>query len=182
VESAGDTRLLPGTLIDKFALRRINEELRRCCKIKDPGDSDFKVGEIVPRDIYEQEVARLQKEKKKLPIWTTPQPATGRLKLLGISKAAVQSDSFISAASFQETTKVLVEAAIAGKTDYLIGLKENVILGHLIPAGTGFRAYVDAELRISQEALQKMGETLMAVTGSPASSSRSEEETEVHLE
>jgi DNA-directed RNA polymerase subunit beta' len=73
--------------------------------------------------------------------------------LLGITKASVQSSSFISAASFQETTKVLTEAALAGKTDGLVGLKENVILGHLIPAGTGFRTYQEAEVRYRPEAL-----------------------------
>jgi DNA-directed RNA polymerase subunit beta' len=67
--------------------------------------------------------------------------------LLGITKASVQSDSFISAASFQETTKVLTEAALAGKRDLLVGLKENVILGHLIPAGTGFRLFQESEVR-----------------------------------
>jgi DNA-directed RNA polymerase subunit beta' len=71
---------------------------------------------------------------------------------LGITKAAVQSDSFISAASFQETTKVLTEAALAGKVDYLVGLKENVILGHLVPAGTGFRTHQDAEVRLNAPA------------------------------
>ena len=70
-------------------------------------------------------------------------------QLLGITKAAVQSDSFISAASFQETTKVLTEAALAGKVDYLVGLKENVILGHLVPAGTGFRSHQEAEVRLN---------------------------------
>ena len=74
--------------------------------------------------------------------------ATASTQLLGITKAAVQSSSFISAASFQETTKVLTEAALAGKIDRLVGLKENVILGHLIPAGTGFRTYQDGEVRI----------------------------------
>src|SRR5262249_27341522 len=69
--------------------------------------------------------------------------------LLGITKAAVQSDSFISAASFQETTKVLTEAALAGKVDYLVGLKENVILGHLVPAGTGFRSHQESEVRLN---------------------------------
>jgi DNA-directed RNA polymerase subunit beta' len=69
--------------------------------------------------------------------------------LLGITKAAVQSDSFISAASFQETTKVLTEAALASKVDYLVGLKENVILGHLIPAGTGFKTHQEAEVKIN---------------------------------
>jgi DNA-directed RNA polymerase subunit beta' len=75
---------------------------------------------------------------------------------LGITKAAVQSSSFISAASFQETTKVLTEAALAGKVDHLVGLKENVILGHLIPAGTGFKLFQDSEVRYRPEALQAM--------------------------
>src|SRR4029450_588106 len=76
-------------------------------------------------------------------------PATASTQLLGITKAAVQSSSFISAASFQETTKVLTEAALAGKVDTLIGLKENVILGHLIPAGTGFKAEQGAGVKIT---------------------------------
>src|SRR5262249_36941021 len=78
-----------------------------------------------------------------------PKVSTCSVQLLGITKAAVQSESFISAASFQETTKVLTEAALAGKMDYLVGLKENVILGHLIPAGTGFRLHQDAEVKIN---------------------------------
>jgi DNA-directed RNA polymerase subunit beta' len=76
--------------------------------------------------------------------------------LLGITKAAVQSSSFISAASFQETTKVLTEAALAGKVDRLVGLKENVILGHLIPAGTGFRTYQDGEVRFRPQAISEL--------------------------
>jgi DNA-directed RNA polymerase subunit beta' len=80
--------------------------------------------------------------------------ATASTQLLGITKAAVQSSSFISAASFQETTKVLTEAALAGKIDNLVGLKENVILGHLIPAGTGFRTYQQGEVRIRPQALE----------------------------
>jgi DNA-directed RNA polymerase subunit beta' len=80
--------------------------------------------------------------------------ASASTQLLGITKAAVQSQSFISAASFQETTKVLTEAALAGKIDRLVGLKENVILGHLIPAGTGFRTYQDGEVRIRPSALE----------------------------
>src|SRR5262249_18373286 len=81
--------------------------------------------------------------------WVAPPQASRSTPLLGITKAAVQSDSFISAASFQETTKVLTEAALAGKVDYLVGLKENVILGHLVPAGTGFRTHQDAEVRLN---------------------------------
>jgi DNA-directed RNA polymerase subunit beta' len=82
------------------------------------------------------------------------------VQLLGITKAAVQSDSFISAASFQETTKVLTEAALAGKVDYLVGLKENVILGHLVPAGTGFQSHQDAEVRIQQQVLDTLDRTV----------------------
>jgi DNA-directed RNA polymerase subunit beta' len=93
-----------------------------------------------------------QKEAK----FTKPKPATGSTQLLGITKAAVQSESFISAASFQETTKVLTEAALAGKVDNLVGLKENVILGHLVPAGTGFHIHQEAEVRIRPEALQEL--------------------------
>ena len=76
--------------------------------------------------------------------------------MLGITKAAVQSSSFISAASFQETTKVLTEAALAGKVDKLVGLKENVILGHLVPAGTGFRSYQQSEVRLRPSALSQL--------------------------
>ena len=87
-----------------------------------------------------------------------PEPATASTQLLGITKAAVQSSSFISAASFQETTKVLTEAALASKKDRLVGLKENVILGHLIPAGTGFRKFQESEVRYQADALQAMSE------------------------
>ena len=88
-----------------------------------------------------------------------PKSATASTQLLGITKAAVQSNSFISAASFQETTKVLTEAALAGKVDKLVGLKENVILGHLIPAGTGFRIFQDAEVNYRREAMQELADT-----------------------
>src|SRR5581483_9458286 len=87
---------------------------------------------------------------------TKPKPATASTQLLGITKASVQSASFISAASFQETTKVLTEAALAGKVDTLVGLKENVILGHLVPAGTGFKTYQESEGRIKPDALVDM--------------------------
>src|SRR5688572_25013000 len=84
-----------------------------------------------------------------MPTHTIPDKADREVQLLGITKAAVQSDSFISAASFQETTKVLTEAALASKVDYLVGLKENVILGHLIPAGTGFKTHQEAQVKIN---------------------------------
>ncbi len=153
VKTMGDTSLLPGSVIDKFAFREVNDRLRKCVKIKDPGDSRFEAGKIVTREQFEEVRAALEAEKKRPPTYVNPGPATATTQLLGITKAAVQSDSFISAASFQETTKVLTEAALAGKVDYLVGLKENVILGHLVPAGTGFHMHQDAEVRIQQQAM-----------------------------
>jgi DNA-directed RNA polymerase subunit beta' len=160
VETMGDTGLLPGSVIDRFAFREVNERLRECIKIKDPGDSKFELGKIVSKDGFEEERGRLDADSKKSPTFVTPTPATCSVVLLGITKAAVQSDSFISAASFQETTKVLTEAALAGKVDYLVGLKENVILGHLVPAGTGFHSHQDAEVRIHPQALEGMAASL----------------------
>jgi DNA-directed RNA polymerase subunit beta' len=149
VETTGDTGLLPGIVIDKFAFRAVNDRLKDCVKIKEAGASKFEAGKIVSKEAFEEERARLEAEGKELPTFVPPTPASCSTQLLGITKAAVQSDSFISAASFQETTKVLTEAALAGKVDYLVGLKENVILGHLVPAGTGFRTHQDAEVRLN---------------------------------
>ncbi|MCC6421483.1 MAG: DNA-directed RNA polymerase subunit beta', partial [Gemmataceae bacterium] len=153
VKAMGDTSLLPGSVIDKFAFREVNDRLARCVKIKDPGDSRFEAGKIATREQFEEMRAALEAEKKRQPTYVSPTRATAMTQLLGITKAAVQSDSFISAASFQETTKVLTEAALAGKVDYLVGLKENVILGHLVPAGTGFHMHQEAEVRIQQRAM-----------------------------
>ena len=110
-----------------------------------------------PRPLRPGEPPRRVRWRRKAE-WIRPKPAAASTQLLGITKAAVQSESFISAASFQETTKVLTEAALAGKVDYLVGLKENVILGHLVPAGTGFKAHLDAEVRIRPEALEALAD------------------------
>jgi DNA-directed RNA polymerase subunit beta' len=164
VETMGDTGLLPGSVIDKFAFREVNDRLRECVKIKDAGDSRFEVGKILSKEAFEETRATLEAEKKRPPTYVSPTPATCSTQLLGITKAAVQSDSFISAASFQETTKVLTEAALAGKVDYLVGLKENVILGHLVPAGTGFQLHQDAEVRIQQKVLDALTPTRTKAT------------------
>lgn len=103
-------------------------------RIKEPGDSIFTASEMVERAKFLEENARLKKEKRK--------PAKGASVLLGISRVALTTDSFLSAASFQETSRVLIKAALEGKEDKLRGLKENVIIGKLIPAGTGFNAEV----------------------------------------
>lgn len=149
VEKMGDTGLLPGSVIDRFAFQHVNQRLRECVKIKKVGDSKFEEGKIIAKDVFEEERALLEADDKVLPTFTKPEPATCSTQLLGITKASVQSDSFISAASFQETTKVLTEAALAGKVDYLVGLKENVILGHLVPAGTGFSDHQNSEVKVN---------------------------------
>ena len=120
-----------GVTIDDKHIEIILGRMMRKIEIKDPGDSSFLPGAIVDRAAFRLENDRLRKERRK--------PATGHTLLLGITKASLSSESFISAASFQETTKVLTEAAMASRFDHLVGLKENVILGHMIPTGTGFR-------------------------------------------
>jgi DNA-directed RNA polymerase subunit beta' len=161
VEEKGDTSLLPGSVMDKFEFQRINDRLvHEAVKVKARHDSHFEEGKIVAKEAFEEEKARVEAEGGSPPTYSRPAPATCSTVLLGITKAAVQSESFISAASFQETTKVLTEAALAGKVDHLVGLKENVILGHLIPAGTGFRTFQDSEVRINAPALSEEADLL----------------------
>ncbi|TWU05045.1 DNA-directed RNA polymerase subunit beta' [Stieleria varia] len=156
IENAGDTNLLPGLVMDRFQFRRANQELAKCIKIANPGDSDYSEGTIIPKELFEQINAQIEAEGGTPAKGKKPKSATASTQLLGITKAAVQSNSFISAASFQETTKVLTEAALAGKVDRLVGLKENVILGHLIPAGTGFRIFQESEVNYRREALEEL--------------------------
>jgi DNA-directed RNA polymerase subunit beta' len=156
VDKLGDTTLLPGIVIDKFEFRRINQELLQKVRIAEPGDTEYKEGDIVPVSEMEDVNAQVEATDGKPAKHTRPKPASASTQLLGITKAAVQSESFISAASFQETTKVLTEAALAGKMDNLVGLKENVILGRLIPAGTGFKSHQESDVRIRPEALQEL--------------------------
>ncbi|MED5577988.1 MAG: DNA-directed RNA polymerase subunit beta', partial [Planctomycetota bacterium] len=122
IETPGDTSLLPGLVVDRFDFRKVNTEMSECLKVSDKGDSDFEVGTIVPREAFEQVNSQIESLGGNPAKGTKPKPATASTQLLGITKAAVQSSSFISAASFQETTKVLTEAALAGKVDNLVGL------------------------------------------------------------
>jgi DNA-directed RNA polymerase subunit beta' len=154
VDSVGDTDLLPGLLVDKFELKKINDGLESKGRITDPGGSDFEIGDKVLLTDIEEVNRELSRPIK----YTSLRRAKASPQLLGITKAAVSSESFISAASFQETTKVLTEAALGGKVDSLVGLKENVILGHLIPAGTGFHLHQDAQVRIHDSALREQEE------------------------
>jgi len=124
---------LQGVTINDKHIETIVRQMLRWVKIKDVGDTDFLLEEQVDRFRYEDENRRVSKEKG--------ETASAEPLLLGITKASLSTDSFISAASFQETTRVLTEAAISGRIDYLRGLKENVIMGRLIPAGTGMKYY-----------------------------------------
>src|SRR5271165_2596174 len=124
---------LQGVNINDKHLEVISRQMLRWVKIEDIGDTEFLPEEVVDKFKFREENARV--------VEAGGEPAQGRSVLLGITKASLSTDSFISAASFQETTRVLTEAAINGKVDYLRGLKENVIMGRLIPAGTGMEYY-----------------------------------------
>jgi len=151
VEKPGDTNFLPGEVVDKFRFRHENERLNLMAKVSDPGDTEFEEGQLVLRSEFEEAAAIAEQGGGKPPKKKRPRPATAKTILLGITKASLQSESFLSAASFQETTKVLTEAAMAGKIDPLVGLKENVVLGHLVPAGTGFKAYLESTVKLHAE-------------------------------
>ena len=124
-------------------------------KIAEPGDTDFQDGAgRAARGVRRQERGGRGRRQARRPRAASPSPPRAKTLLLGITKASLQSESFISAACFQETTKVLTEAALAGAEDRLVGLKENVILGHLIPAGTGFKPYQDLKLRYTGQPIE----------------------------
>ena len=156
ITNPGDTSLLAGLVMDRFDFKKHNDHIAKCIRVTDPGDTQFALGTIVPKEEFDTANAQSEGLGGKGAKGKKPKPAQAEVQLLGITKAAVQSNSFISAASFQETTKVLTEAALAGKVDRLVGLKENVILGHLIPAGTGFRIFQESEVSYRKEALEDL--------------------------
>jgi DNA-directed RNA polymerase subunit beta' len=143
VDEVQEVYRLQGVKINDKHIEVIVKQMLRRVMIKEVGDSNFLVGEHVERHIFEEENERLETAGK--------QPAVAEPLLLGVTKASLSTESFISAASFQETTKVLTQAAISGKTDFLRGLKENVILGRLIPAGTGLSRYRNIGIKVEGE-------------------------------
>ena len=147
IENVGDSAFLPGEVVDKFVFRRSNIELSKSLKISDAGDTDLEVGQLLTKEEIEAANEKAEMLGGEPAKGKKPRPATANTLLLGITKASLQSDSFLSAASFQETTKVLTEAALSGTKDDLHGLKENIILGHLIPAGTAFKPYLDMKIK-----------------------------------
>jgi DNA-directed RNA polymerase subunit beta' len=148
VETPGDTDILPFDVVDKFRFRGENQRIAGMVRVVESGGTNLPVGAMVTKAEIREANAKAEAEGKEGAKAKKPRPATGRTLLLGITKASLQSESWLSGASFQETTKVLTEAALAGRRDELIGLKENVLLGHLVPAGTGFQPY--SQLRVKK--------------------------------
>jgi DNA-directed RNA polymerase subunit beta' len=141
VDEVQEVYRLQGVKINDKHIEVIVRQMLRKVRITDAGDSDFLLGEHVERNRFREVNERLEADGR--------QPASAEPQLLGITKASLSTESFISAASFQETTKVLTEAAIWGKTDRLRGLKENVIMGRLIPAGTGLEMYQGLGIQVA---------------------------------
>jgi len=148
----GDSMFLEGDQVDRATFLEENEKVIEKVVVSDPGDSLFREGDLTDKKTIELINRDLKKDKKKPIKHRRAKPASFTPVLLGITQAALNTESFISAASFQETTKVLTEAAVSGKEDALIGLKENVIMGHLIPAGTGLAKYANLYVEGEQEA------------------------------
>jgi DNA-directed RNA polymerase subunit beta' len=147
---------LQGVQINDKHIEVIVRQMLRHLVIEDPGDTEFLVGEQVTKKVFNLANQEVIKNKKK--------PAKGAPVLLGITKSSLSTESFISAASFQETTRVLTEVSVSGKVDHLVGLKENVTMGRLIPAGTGCRAYsgIRIEEPEAEEPEQREEETPVA--------------------
>ena len=142
IDQPGDTRFLEQQIVDKLDFAEENDRIWGKKVVIDAGDSEtMKKGMIVTARKLRDENSQLKRRDLKIVQVRDAKAATSTQILQGITRAALQTKSFMSAASFQETTKVLNEAAISGKTDYLEGMKENVICGHLIPAGTGLREF-----------------------------------------
>ena len=152
IEDPGDTKFLQGELINKIDFQEENDAIWEMKVITNAGDStEYHEGQIINAKKLRDENSLLKRLDLKLIEVRDARPATGKPILQGITRASLQTRSFISAAAFQETTKVLTEAAINAKSDSLVGLKENVIVGHLIPAGTGLKKYQNLEVGSMEE-------------------------------
>ncbi len=137
----GDSTFLENDQIDRMQFVAENEALKGFVRVETIGDSRYKEGQILSKKRFRETVSDIKKKEKVEPTAVPAEPAIAEPLLLGITQASLQTESWLSAASFQETTRVLADAAVIAKTDVLAGLKENIILGQLIPAGTGLRRY-----------------------------------------
>jgi DNA-directed RNA polymerase subunit beta' len=164
VDETQEVYRLQGVKINDKHIEIIVRQMLRRVRVTDVGDTEFLIDEQVEKWVFEEENEKALNAGKR--------PAVGEPLLLGITKASLSTESFISASSFQETTKVLTEAAISGKVDYLRGLKENVIMGRLIPAGTGLPNYKHLDIQVDSPAdeVQNMEDALAAThAGDPSS-------------
>ena len=183
ITSPGDTRFLEGDKVDRRKMAEANDDLYDKFVVTNPSEAEVEIGEIISRRHLREMNSDLKREDKPEVEVREARPAVGEPVLLGITKASLATDSMISAASFQETTKVLTNAAIEAKTDPLDGLKENVIVGHAIPAGTGQQQYRDlvvgskSELEELQAAIGGDGEA-PAGDGAAGDGAPSEDEVE----
>ncbi len=157
IVSPGDTRFLEEDLVDRNSFIEENERIMSMVVVEDKGESKLKNGQLVLKSKIREINNDLKKKEKEQVKYRDAEPATFEHLLLGITSAALSTESFISAASFQETTKVLANAATEAKVDYLLGLKENVVMGHLVPAGTGLKKY--RKLILKSEELEPVQET-----------------------
>jgi DNA-directed RNA polymerase subunit beta' len=153
VVSPGDTKFLEEDLVDRIEFIEENNKMTNMVVIEEKGDSRLKNGSTLQKSKAREINADLKKREKKPMEIRDAMPATFEHVLLGITQAALSTESFLSAASFQETTKVLANAAIQAKIDRLVGLKENIVMGHLIPAGTGLKKYRNLALKTEIEAV-----------------------------
>lgn len=155
IENPGDTTLLPNEVVDRYVFKKHNANIAAYMKVTDPGDTAFPTDGLVLKSDIKEANARMEIEGKQPAKCKKAKPCTAIPLLLGITKASLQSRSWLSGASFQETTKVLTEAALRGAVDDLEGLKENVLLGHLIPAGTGFGTHHCISVKYTDNAYDK---------------------------
>ena len=175
ITDPGDTSLLEAEAIARFQIEELNDALYDKFIVTDAGDSDLRIGTLIDRRQLREVNSEMRRRDLQSVTVREAQLAVGEPMLLGITRAALATDSFVSAASFQDTTKVLTEAAIGAKIDPLYGLKENVIVGHLIPAGTGQPRFRDivvgskSELEELQAAINaELGQTIAGIGASPS--------------
>lgn len=165
IVDSGDTRFLERDIVDKMEFTRENDRIIGQKVVKDAGDSArLKPGQIISARELRDENSQLKRRDMKLVETRDARPATAAQILQGITRAALQTNSFMAAASFQETTKVLNDAAIRAKVDNLEGLKENVICGHLIPAGTGMPSFKDVEVTLAPDVIEEAVKAKLAAS------------------
>ena len=159
INDPGDTEFLPEELVDKWMFMDTNDSIYGKFYVMDPGDSEtYEEGDIITAREMRGENSSLERQGLKMMVLREAKPATASQVLQGITRAALKTNSFMSAASFQETTKVLSEAAIRGRVDHLEGLKENVICGHSIPAGTGQKQFQEILVATAAETQKNLAD------------------------